>query len=301
MIYRWMRMIGFFLLALLTLQIHGDDLVSLKKRVAVMDFTDKSGFGRGIGRGVADMLTTSLAKTGRYIVIEREQIDEILKEQGLGQSGVITPQSAAKIGQLLGVELMVTGSISEFGEKKSSVGGTFKKFRGKLTTREARSVVDIRLVNVNTGEVVTAESAPASAKSRGLDQVKFEQIDFRNPTTWDKTIQGKAARQSIEKCVKVIDKAMKKIPWEGKVIRANADGTLYMKPGSASGVKSGMKFVVYSTGEAIIDPDTGLSLGSEETMLGKIEVLQDIGEGKACKAKIISGSGYKAGDVVRKK
>ncbi|NIV72827.1 hypothetical protein GWN26_13105, partial [Candidatus Saccharibacteria bacterium] len=160
----------------------------MKKRIAVMDFEDRAGYGHNIGQGLSDMLVTTLVKTGKFNVIEREELDNVLAEQGLGMSGAVTPQSAAQVGKLLGVELMVTGSVSEFGEKKSSIGGALGGIGGKLTTREARSVVDIRLVNTTTGEIILAEAADASEKSRSLDGVRFEDIDFRNPTTWDKTI-----------------------------------------------------------------------------------------------------------------
>ena len=277
----------------------GGDLKGLKKRVAVMDFDDRAGYGHNVGPGISDMLVTSLVQTGKFIVIEREQLDEILKEQSLGASGVVTPQSAAQIGKVLGVELMVTGSVTEFGEKKESIGGRFGGIGGKLTTREARSVVDIRIVDTETAEILLSETAEGDEKSRGLDQVAFSDIDFRNPTSWDKTILGKAARQSVEKCVEAIDKAMKNVRWQGKIIKANDDGTVYMKPGSEGGVQPGMEFVVWSKGEELIDPDTGISLGSEEAKIGRIKVVQDIGDGKACKAIVVSGAGFNTGDFVR--
>ncbi len=279
------------------------NMQGLKKRIAVIDFEDRSGWGHNIGSGLADMLVTQLVKSGKFMVIERQELSKILEEQGLGLSGAVTPQSAAQVGKLLGVELMVMGSVSEFGEKKSGIGGSIGRFNigGKLTKREARAVVDIRLVNTTTGEIVLAESAEGVEKSTGLDKIKLKDIDFGNPTHWDKTILGKASRKAIDKCVKYITRAMENIPWQGKVIKVSADGTIYMKPGSAGGVKPGMEFVVYSKGEEIIDPDTGLSLGSEETRIGKIKVVQDLANGKACKAIVVSGSGFKIGDYVRLK
>ncbi len=279
--------------------VYGQNLKNLKKRIAVVAFEDKANYGHNVGRGISDMLVTSLVKTGKFIVLEREELDKVLQEQGLGLSGAVTPQSAAQVGKLLGVELIVTGSVSEFGEKESSIGGALKGFGAKLSSREARSVVDIRLINTTTGEIVLAESAEGKAKSRSLDKIRFEDLDFGNPTSWDQTILGKAARKSVDKCVKAIDKAMKNIPWQGKIIKANPDGTVYMKPGSAGGVQPGMEFVVYRPGEELIDPDTGLSLGSEESMIGRIKVVQDVGNGKACKAIVVSGSGFATGDFVR--
>ncbi len=275
----------------------------LKKRVAVIDFEDRAGYGHDIGRGLADMLVTRLVKAGKFIVVEREELQRVLEEQSLGMSGLVTPQSAAKVGKLLGVELLVTGSVSEFGEKRSKVGGAIGKlgFGGKISKRKARAVVDIRLVNTSTGEIVMAEKAEGEASSTSLDRISFSEIDFGNPTTWDRTILGKAAREAIDKCVDYITRAMANLPWQGKIIKVNPDGTVYMKPGSQSGVQVGMEFAVYSKGEELIDPDTGLSLGSEEQLIGRIKVIQDVANGKAAKAVILSGTGFKVGDMVRVK
>ena len=296
-----------YLVVILTLlfiiQLFAQDLQGLKKRIAVVDFEDRAGYGHNISTGLADMLVTQLVKSGQFLVVERQELAKILEEQGLGMSGAVTPQSAAQVGQLLGVELMVMGSVSEFGEKSSGIGGSIGKIGigAGLSKRQARAVVDIRLVNTSTGEIVTAESAEGEESSTKLDNVSVESIDFGNPTYWDETLLGKASRKAIDKCVGYISKAMEKISWEGKLIKVNDDGTVYMKPGSAGGVKIGMEFVVYSKGEAIIDPDTGLSLGSEEQMVGKLKVVQDLGDGKACKAIVTSGMGLKQGDLVRLK
>jgi curli biogenesis system outer membrane secretion channel CsgG len=108
-----------FLVLLFSIQIFAGDLQGLKKRIAVVDFEDRSGWGHNIGTGLADMLVTELVKSGDFMVVERQELSKILEEQGLGMSGVVTPQSAAQVGQVLGVELMVMGSVTEFGEKKS--------------------------------------------------------------------------------------------------------------------------------------------------------------------------------------
>lgn len=64
---------------------------------------------------MADMLVTSLVKSGRYRVIERQEIEKIINEQQLGQSGMVTAQSAAKVSQLLGAEIAIIGNVTEFG------------------------------------------------------------------------------------------------------------------------------------------------------------------------------------------
>ncbi len=289
-------------MALLTTSLFSSDLKNLKKRVAVVSFTDKANYGNNIGNGIADMLVTSLVESKKFIVVERSELDKIMQEQGLGMSGAVTPQSAAKIGKLLGVELIITGSVSEFGTKKDRIGGALSKLSGfnlGISSESARCVVDIRLVNTTTGEIIAASSAEGKESSKSLDNVGVSGINFRNSSTWDKTILGKAARKSVKKCVKIIINGMQALPWQGKIIKANADGTVFMKPGSQAGVTAGMSFIVYRPGEELIDPDTGISLGSEEMMIGKIEVISDVAGGKACKAIIKGGSNFMTGDLVR--
>lgn len=288
------------ILIVFSIQVYSQDLSGLKKRVAVINFEDRSGYGHNIGRGVSDMLVTALVESDQFIVIEREELDEVLKEQGLGMSGTVTPQSAAKIGQLLGVQRIITGSITEFGSKKNKIGGGIGGFNLGVSTTSARVTVDIRFINTTTGEIPMAKTAEGEDSSTGLDNVGVDDIDFHNSNTWDNTQLGKASREAINQCVEYISEGMAGLPWEGKIIKASG-ATIYMKPGSKGGVQPGMIFAVYRPGEELIDPDTGISLGSEEAKIGEIQYTADIGEGKAGKAIIKSGTGFQTGDLVRVK
>jgi hypothetical protein len=213
---------------------------------------------------------------------------------------MVTPETAAKIGKILGAELFVVGSVSEFGVKQSNVGGGVSLFGGSVSTRKARAVVDIRLVNVSTGEIIAAENKEGEESSTGIS-ARFEDIDFSNANSWDDTDIGKAARKSVEGCVELIKENMEKIPWSGKILRVNADGSVLLKPGSEGNVKTGMEFAIYRVGEEIKDPDTGLSLGSEETKIGRIRVTEDMLKGKAAKATVLDGKDFQIGDIVKEK
>jgi curli biogenesis system outer membrane secretion channel CsgG len=286
--------IGFFVISLPAQS-------QLKKRIAVSRFEDRSGSGyHSLGEGVADMLVTALVKSGKFAVIERQEIERILQEQQFGQSFMVTPESAPKVGQLLGAELFVIGSISEFGQKESNIGGGVSLFGGGVKTKTSRAAVDVRLVNTTTGEIIAAEKEEGSESSTGI-AVRFEDIDFSNQDSWNDTDIGKATREAIDGCVKLISENMEKVPWSGKILKMNADGTLLMKPGSEGNVSPGMTLYVFRKGEEIKDPDTGLSLGSEETKVGKIEVTEDALKGKAAKAKVLEGTDFKTGDIVRDK
>ncbi len=289
--------ISVLLLAALVLQLSAS--AQLKKRIAISRFEDRSGTGwHGLGSGVADMLATALVKTGKFGVIERQELDRIIAEQKLGESGLVTAQTAPKVGQLLGAELFVIGAVTECGTKESNIGGGISVFGGGLKTKKARTVVDIRLVNTSTGEIIASEAEEGTESTTGV-AVRYENMDFNNQDSWDNTDIGKATREAVNKTVELIAANMEKIPWSGKIIKVNSDGTVLMKPGSEGNVKAGMEFFVLRKGEEIKDPDTGLSLGSEESKVGKIKATEDMLNGKAMKATILDGKDFKVGDVVR--
>ena len=73
-----------------------------KKRIAVLDFEVKAkNADKKIGTGISEMLIDALVNSDRYIVLERGELDEVMKEQSLGASGNVTEETAAKSGQLL--------------------------------------------------------------------------------------------------------------------------------------------------------------------------------------------------------
>lgn len=276
----------------------------IKKRVAVFVFEDKTDHHyywwnrKSVGEGISDMLTTALVKSGNYQVIERQELDQILNEQQLGASGMVTPQSAAAMGKVLGVELAVMGSVSEFGYKKSDVGGRIKRFGLGVQTQTAVVGLDCRMVNTTTGEIITSESVRKEKSAKGI-KVHTANIDFKSKKAFDESLVGKAAREAINDVVKLIDKNAKKIPWQAKVITVKND-LVFINAGAISGVKVGDTFFIYRQGEELVDPDTGLSLGSIDTKIGEIRVINaNIGEGKASQCSIVTGSGIQRGDFVR--
>lgn len=273
----------------------------LKKRVAVARFEDRTGSGyASLGEGVADMLITALVKSGKFSVIERQEIERLVQEQQLGQSFMVTPESAPKVGQLLGVEIFVVGSVTEFGTKQRDVNVGLSVFGGGVSQKVARCAVDIRLVNVNTGEIIVAETFEGQETSTGFS-VAYEDMNFGNTSAWNDTDIGKATRQAVDGVVGLTAENMDKVEWGGKILRINTDNTVLMKPGSEGNVKVGMEFVVVRKGEDVKDPDTGLSLGAEESKVGRIKVIEDALKGKAAKAKVLEGSDFQVGDIVRNK
>jgi curli biogenesis system outer membrane secretion channel CsgG len=282
-------------------------LMAQKKRVAVFEFDDKTDHrvhwwsGQSVGRGMSDMLVTALVKSGKYQVMERSALDKIMQEQKLGMTGMVTQQSAAQVGKLLGVQVAVIGSVTEFGHSKGSTGGRIKNVKIGVSKQSASVAIDVRFINVNTGEILLAENIRKQKSKSGLS-FGTPKFSFNNKNKFDQSIVGKATRDAIESIMKLLEKqSIAPGKFEGKVIKV-AGGQVYINRGAQAGVNNGDVFVIYAKGEELIDPDTGLSLGSEDTKIGKIKVTNNsVGDGKASICVVVQGSGFARGNLVRKK
>ncbi len=121
-----------------------EDYNGPRARIAVARFTDKT-HGRwwtnSLGDGMADQLATALFNSNRYIVLERQLLNEVLREQDLGASGRIRTDTAAPIGEIEGAELLVTVAVTEFegntegaqGGLGSIIGGSFGRIVGAVS------------------------------------------------------------------------------------------------------------------------------------------------------------------------
>lgn len=277
----------------------------LQRRVAVFTFEDKTAHnyhwwtGQPVGEGMADMLITELVKSGKYKVLERTEMEKILNEQSLSMSGIVTPQSAAQAGNMLGVELAIMGSVTEFGWARGSKDVQIKGFGLGVASSSATVAVDVRFVNTTTGEIVSAENVRKEKSKKGL-KVNTDDVNFNNQNDFDESLVGKATREAIGQLVQMLDTALTSLPWQAKIIKGTPD--IFINVGSEAGVGVGDVLVVYRAGEELVDPDTGLSLGSVETKIGTIRVVDNtLGNGKASKCVAIEGSQFNRNDIVRAK
>jgi TolB-like protein len=88
-----------------------------RKTVAVVDFTDLQGNVTELGRFLSEELSVQLVADAKgFEVIERTQLKVILKEHQLSSSGLIDPSTAKKLGQIAGVDALVTGTITALGD-----------------------------------------------------------------------------------------------------------------------------------------------------------------------------------------
>ena len=125
---------------------------------------------RQIGDGMRDMLTTALFSSNRFIVLEREQLDEILAEQDLAAAGRVKKGTEAQTGEIYGAELMITAAVTEFEGSKQGVGGGTRILGVTVGggVKKSHVAIDIRIVDTNTSQIVAAASVEGDAKSFGV-------------------------------------------------------------------------------------------------------------------------------------
>ncbi|GAB6034573.1 CsgG/HfaB family protein [Galenea microaerophila] len=146
-----------------------------KARIAIAGFKCKAAKCNGeIGDGVSDMLSTSLFQSGRFIVLERgEGLEAIKEELNLSGSGYIEPSKAARKGLMEGADILVIGSITAFEPNASGMGvggivipGNVPLIGGvKVGKKEAYIAADIRLIDVRTGRVINATTVEGKASN----------------------------------------------------------------------------------------------------------------------------------------
>jgi len=297
-----------------------------KKRVAIFDFdyaTVQSSvsalFGTNvdIGQGISDMLVTMLVKDGTYSVIERKALDKILAEQNFSNSDRANPSSAAKIGKLLGVDALIVGSITQFGNEtqNTNIGGAGRSLGGfgigGFGKKESSAIVvlDARIVNIDTGEILAVANGKGESKRKstsltggggnwrgfGAGRVDMGSSDFQQ------TIIGEAVRLATDAMGKELVAGNSKveartITVEGLVAAVEGD-IIVINVGKKAGLKVGDKLAVERVTREIKDPATNQVIRRLSSQVGQIEITEvDDGSGVA---KILSGMDFKVGDLAK--
>jgi len=126
-----------------------------KTLVAVLDLKVTGGLSANEAATLSARLRTEISQTGKFEVIERGDMESILKEQDFSMSDLsecATTQCAVEIGQLLNAEQLVLGSIGKVGKTYS---------------------IDVRLVDVSSGKIVkTSKQDYAGGKSELVQVIR---------------------------------------------------------------------------------------------------------------------------------
>jgi|GEM_PF-642121 Uncharacterized protein involved in formation of curli polymers len=250
----------------------------LKHRVAILSVVNRTPYGQQrIGNAVKDMLTTEISKTGCFVLVEREQLDKTLAEQALGQSGVMDSSFAPRVGKLIGAEFVMIGSVTQFGVRTETSDGFFKDSK----TQFADAAVDVKLVNVETGEITLSLSGAGHAK-RTFTSI----LGMGSSGGYDEALESQALRSSLAGFAAKIAAEVEKSPWMCyAMVRGDQ---VYLDAGSRSGIAVGQQYEIFTKGEPIYSPSTGAVLGYEEATMGVVKVDRLLGADGAV-AVLVSG------------
>jgi len=123
---------------------------SSRRTVAVVDFTDLQGNVTELGRYLAEQLSVALATTDKRLdVVDRTHLKVLLQENKLSSSGIIDQATARKLGQIAGVEILITGTLTPFGDSVQ---------------------VAVKALDTTTARIVTAATADI-AKTKAIEEL----------------------------------------------------------------------------------------------------------------------------------
>jgi len=145
---------------LLTSQIISSFNQSNVQKIAVIEFADLEGNVTQLGRFIAEELITRIFTSGKFEVVERNLLQKVLEEQQLGTSGYIDQATAISLGQILGVDAIITGSLTDLGKNV--------KINARLISTETGSVFAVASINVlkdSTIKLLMGESISNSANN----------------------------------------------------------------------------------------------------------------------------------------
>lgn len=250
-----------------------------KIRIAIWDVDNNAAtswaFWNEMGPAARNHIDTEFSENptlaAKFAVVERTQLDLVMKEQGLAASGAVTPQTAAKVGSLLGVKYIVVGGIDKFAINDTKAG--FGRIGGNL--QQAEAAINLRFVDTTTGERVLAVSGEAEVRKGG---------GFFRDASASRDSQWGIASEAIEKASKAmlgkfvsggylerLSSAARPASVEARVVKIDGQKA-WINIGTQGGIKVGDTFAVFNVGEPLIDPVTGASLGADEKQTGSASV-----------------------------
>lgn len=224
-----------------------------------------------------DNMISGLSQTKRFQLIDRQEVDQLLNEQ-LAQSMASNQDLSSAMGSLKGADYLVYGNLSSLSDKEKvtklpNSNRVFKQRYGKATG-------NMRIVDARSGDIIASRKIVVE-ELLALVATERELID-------------KLAQAYSEQVVLMLMHALYPI----KVAHVSANGLVYVNRGNDGGLTVGEELSIYKSGQAIIDPDTGVKLGVEEEFVGKV-VITEVDEARS-KAEQIEGSGIARGDLLKR-
>ena len=222
-----------------------------------------------------DSLITRLVQSKRFTVIDRQEVDQFLNEQ-LAQAIVEDRAMPTAMGTLKGCDYLVIGSLQNFSIEEQIL--KLPNSSRVITVLDGFAEGNIRLVDARSGDII--ESQKITVKK----QLEMQAGQDRLVTSLADDFAAQIAANILNAVYPI-------------KIAAVANETIYINRGLDGLLQTGSTFAVMRPGQKILDPDTGVELGTTENKIAEVELLQ-VDKNRSL-AKIIEGSGVQSGDVLK--
>lgn len=258
---------------------------ALKRKIALGRITNETNYGQSLlrdrhddplGKQVADLMSKALTESGSYLVFERPDIGRIQAEGRL---------IGTKL-DLIGVDALIIGSLTEFGRKTLGETG----FVSSSKRQVAFAKVDLRVVDVNTGQVFFATSGAGEASTETAST-----FGFGSKAAYDGTLNDAAIRQAVAEAVNRLSVEMRSRPWQTHILKVDGN-RIFLGGGKSQGIKPGMVFTVHTQGEQIRSPQTGAIVTLPGQVVAQIRIDALFGDTELSEGSVASiSSGSLAG------
>jgi curli biogenesis system outer membrane secretion channel CsgG len=271
-----------------------------RPKIAVHTFENPPNYYNStIGNGLTSIIITNLVQSGRFDVIQRdENLQLIIDEIQLGDSGYIEPGSATEMGHVLGVQYILSGQVTNFGYEEQSAGGFLGGIGGfgglDVSQEEARVRLDFSLIDATTGLTVLAATAEGTESNTG---VGLSGGDFGN---WigsisfdsDEFMDSMVGHATIKAVNNLMDQILGLFPVQAPILAVTPDFVV-IDIGANAGIEVGTILDVYRLSS--ITNSEGEVVWQDKTLVGKVMVTEV--ELTSSKAEIVSGSDFTEGDI----
>jgi curli biogenesis system outer membrane secretion channel CsgG len=240
----------------------GEQGRTLKRKVAIARFSNETKYGQGffydanddrLGKQAMDILSAKLTSTDKFIMLERVDLTFLTKEKEMGK---ITEMN-------IPADYLILGSVSEFGRKNTSDVGVFSRTK----TQTAYAKVNIRLVDVKTGQIIYSEEGDGEATSEAETV-----LGVGKTAEYDATLNDKVISAAIAKLVSNIIEHLMDKSWKSYILSYQDDNYI-IAGGSLQGIKEDDIFTVYKRGNKVINPQTNIEIELPGKVVGQIKVL----------------------------
>lgn len=250
----------------------------LKRKVAIARFSNETQYAKGafydkendpLGKQTVDILSTKLASSGKFLLLERADYDKIMTEiDKFGNNSV----------QKVGADYLIIGSLTEYGRKNVGDVNVFSRSKEQIVY----AGVSIRLVDVATGQIIYSEEAKGEASTKDKTV-----LGLGERTDYDATLNDKAISVAISKLVEnIINNCMNR-PWKSYFINYDENGII-ISGGKSQGLKVGDQFSIFTKGKKIKNPQTGMLIELPGKNVGTIKIDLTGGDSQESEYSIVS-------------